>query len=45
MERILIEGLRQTFDIRMEVGSVLRGTLVRSDYKSRMFVDARKVRK
>jgi len=35
------EDLRQRFEIRIEVEVVPRGTIPRSDYKSKRFVDKR----
>jgi len=35
------EDLRQRFEIRIEVEVVSRGTIPRSDYKSKRFVDKR----
>ncbi|MBW2066447.1 MAG: phenylacetate--CoA ligase family protein [Deltaproteobacteria bacterium] len=45
VEKVLKEELRQAFEMRMEVETVPRGTLARSDYKSKRFVDTRKVSK
>lgn len=40
--RMLRNELRQRFEIRMEVEAVSEGTLQRSDYKSKRFLDKRK---
>jgi len=41
VSKILKEDLRQRFEIRMEVEVVPAGTLVRSEYKSKRFIDKR----
>ena len=43
VSKILKKDLRQRFEIRMEVEVVPAGTLVRSEYKSKRFIDKRSV--